>query len=267
MKKSLLTFCGYLLSHFLYAQNPADTLTLRTVVPDSAFRSQLLLKVDLNKDKKLQWSEVLGTHKLSITDSKIRNFAGIEKFANLDTLVIFLSLTTLDLSQNEKMIYLEAHNQKPLSSILVSKKAPYIVIDAHDNALTSFDASGLSQLKYLKLGAQKITSLNIKGTSLTYLNAFENPKMQVCVDSKEQWDAIPDNDLRKCAENPQNTWCTYELTCILTTALNESAHQEENGQPYIDYDLMGQELTFPSRNQVMIRRYANGKSEKRFVTE
>jgi len=252
-----------------FAQNPSDTLVLTSSFPDSAFRAQLLVKIDQNKDKKLQWGEVLGTTKLSLVDSKIKSLVGIELFANLDSLGIrSLSITSLDLTKNEKMKMLTGYWQSSLKVVTVSKKAPYSVIGLGGNNLDSFDASGLKQLKTLSVGAQKLTFLNIQGTTLDYLNAFENPKVMVCVDSKAQWDAIRSNDLRICFEQygPQN-WCNYELTCILSTDLNEPTDVEPTHLPYKDYDLVGQELLIPAQNRLVIRRYANGKSEKRLVRE
>ena len=250
------------------AQNPSDTVFTKTTFTDADFRSHVIINYDSNKDKLLQWSEVWNTNKITVQSSTIQSLKGIEIFSNLDTLNFFggwdAILTSIDLSKNEKMKYLQASNMRTLTSVIVSKKAPYVYIGCNDNGLTSFDVEGISTLKTLKLGAQKLVYLNIKGTSLEYLNSFENPKLQICVDNEIQWNAITNNDIRLCKiEYPNASYCDYELTCI-TTGIDLEGNISFHNLTFKDYTIWGQEIFSNNNPQLRIRKYENGYTVKVF---
>jgi|GEM_PF-1573841 len=261
MKK--LTFLFSLFSSIVFAQNPADSLETSEMFPDPVFRQYLFNTIDYNQDQRIQWEEVWGTNKLVLKSQPVESIKGIELFSHLDTLFIEGSyqITSIDLTANHKIIDLDIHWCSSLVELKVSKEAPAIVISAHDNALTSFDASGLSQLHTLRVGAQNLTYLDIRGTQLTYLNAFENPKVTVCIDSYAQWEAIAYNDLWSCGPNPQ-PWCSYELACLdPITGLNDISTDNVE-LSYIDYDLLGNKITSQYYQGIVIRHYESGLRRK-----
>lgn len=265
MNKIILTFSIVLISAICsQAQNPSDTVQTRTIFPDSLFRKELFKQLDKDGDKKILWSEVWKKNSFSIDGIAIKSLKGIEVFTNLDTLKLEgLSLTKLDLSANDKMVYLYVPRQRSLTSVIVSKKAPYQVIECNDNGLTSFDASSLKSLKKLTLGAQKLTYLNIQGTNLNILKAIENPKLTVCVDSELQWNAISTNELRSCQlNNPNASYCQYELACIILTSIDKENSASSNTDEHVDYDFLGRELPATHNQKTVIRYYENGTHKK-----
>ena len=208
-----------------------DTVPLKTLLPYSIFRAQMLNQADQNKNNLLTYLEALAVNKITNATSNPKNYKGIEVFQNLDSLYLERpDITSIDLSKNDKMTFLDIHWQDNLTSVVVSKKAPFVFIRVSDNGLTSFDASGLIHLKTLLVGAQRLTYLNIQNTTLTYLNAFENPEISVCVNSEAQWNAIPQNDLRKCGADPLATYCKYKLTCINVTGLENEPLPEKSSE-------------------------------------
>lgn len=253
----------------LRAQNPTDTIALKTEFPDSTFRAQMLRKADTNKDKQLQYSEAWAVKSISSVTSGYlgKSYTGIGLFKNLDSLYVeYPAGPSIDLSKNEKMTFLDLHWSKGLTSVTISHKAPFVFIRVSDNGLTSFDASGLTKLKSLLVGAQKLTSLNIQGTSLDYLNAFENPEVSICVDSEEQWQAIAQNDIRTCAINyPNASYCKYKLVCGVVTSL-ETEQTLSNSGRYKTFDLWGVQVSGNTKG-ALIRVYENGTREKLFQTE
>jgi Leucine-rich repeat (LRR) protein len=82
--------------------------------PDITFLGVLIREgVDTDKDGKISSAEAEAVRSLDISYSSIDDITGISAFVNLDTLICYLNnLTSLDVSRNTKLVYLDCNSNK-----------------------------------------------------------------------------------------------------------------------------------------------------------
>lgn len=246
---------------FLKAQNANDTINTREIFPDSLFRAKVFEIADSNGDKKIQLGEVWNINKLDISgqrwtnEQKISSIKGIDIFTNLDTLIcMYLDLDTINLSDNSKIKYLNCRSNYSIQSIILPANSPLTYLQCDNNLINNLDLYGQENLEELICYANwTLSRLDIQGTSLTWLDFVEVPELEICIDSQEYWDAIPN----------KNTNSDYILNfnCSLVTAIATKK------MPFKDevikiVNLNGQLIDKPNSGELVIYIYKSGKRKK-----
>ena len=187
--------------------------------PDENFRAYVFENFDTDKNGVLSAEECSAVTIMTVNPELVASMSGIEFFKNLQSLTcslkwdngrtidgvmhfyneageeIFASLTSLDLSGNTELTYLDCcsltltsldvskntalqtlwcgFNQ--LTSLDVSKNTSLTHLECHCNQLTSLDVSNNSALMELYCFSNQLTGLDVsKNTSLTYLSCGDN---------------------------------------------------------------------------------------------
>ena len=151
--------------------------------------------IDYNKDGEICDGEAARVTELSICDSNIRSFEGIQHFSNLRHLdfsycnmesisisssSLFelncsgISLTNLDVSNMENLTKLECRSNK-LTDLDLSKNTKLKYLHCDNNLLTSIDVSNNLNLIWLTIGNNNLSTINVNDlVELEYLHFEEN---------------------------------------------------------------------------------------------
>lgn len=164
--------------------------------PDENFRDYVAGEWDKNQDKYFSPSEIANAKWISCDNKEISNLKGIELFTNIWLLECYYNnLTTIDLSNNKKLSYINCHHNKleeldvsglpllktfycghnALSSIDVSKNEKLEDFDCQDNHLDTLDVSQNKELVKLGCGSNNLTELDVsENKKLKTLGCYEN---------------------------------------------------------------------------------------------
>ena len=141
--------------------------------PDESFLEYLLLytTVDANKDGQIQVSEAEAFTGAFTINSNITKLGGIEYFKNLTRLGIYSSpITTLDVSQNTKLQYLEAKQTKLTALNLNNNNDLATIVLNNNSLLTQLTIGSKPQLQMLNVMYNKLEALDV--TVCPKLSAF-----------------------------------------------------------------------------------------------
>lgn len=166
--KSFLTTTFIFLSIVTYCQN--------VNIPDSNFLQALIdLNKDTNGDGIIQVSEAEKVTTLIVRDKQISSLEGIEAFVNLESLQCGRNLlTSLDISSNSKLDYLDA-SVNELTSLDVSENLLLKRLFLLSNNLTSIDFANNVKLESLNCGANQLSDIDVSAnTLLSFLNCQSN---------------------------------------------------------------------------------------------
>ena len=146
----------------------AETFVTEANFPDANFRAALLKENIQTKE------DVESITSLDLRFNKIRDLTGIEYFTNLESLkVSFNELSSLDVSKNLKLTYLDAGNNQLMTEITLPNSLKYL--DCFDNGIKSIDLLGLSNLWYLNMTANSLSTIDLSGNpELTHLFLEDN---------------------------------------------------------------------------------------------
>lgn len=146
--------------------------------PDAAVRNAMLMQVDTDHDGKVSREEADATTLLTIIDSNVSDFTGVDKLKNLETLTITYSngFGELDLSSfpSVKRIYASGSS---ITSVKNAGSSKVEIFDATDTPIQEADFSGCETLKELYLFSDSsnddtLSSVNLSGCkSLETFNA------------------------------------------------------------------------------------------------
>ena len=153
-------------------------------IPDANFKAKLLnatssnftasnnlnqyVKVDLNNDGEIQYSEALNIKGLSVGNSGILNLTGIEAFYNLKNLRCSNNnLTTLNLSSLISLESLNCQNSQ-LVSLNIQNLANLRTLACDTNNLTSLDLTVSNKWEYLSCTSNQIAHLDMS-TFINYI--------------------------------------------------------------------------------------------------
>lgn len=153
--------------------NPNPKIT----IPDKNFLKALVkLGVDTNGDSIISPAEAEKITYLDVSGKRISDLSGIEAFVNLDTLNCGENqLTSLDLSKNILLKYLNCYYNNKITSINISKNTLLTSLDCSYNQLTGLDVSNNTALKRMWCMSNKLTSLDVsKNAALEMLVCFIN---------------------------------------------------------------------------------------------
>ncbi|MFC0779082.1 T9SS type A sorting domain-containing protein [Flavobacterium sp. HJSW_4] len=160
-----------------------------TLITDSNFEDFLIAAgIDTDgKNGKVSTSSISSIKTLDISNSNINDLTGLENFTALEKLICTgNSLTTIDLTANTQLTYLDISNN-PLTNVNVSNNkllkefyvnGMQIIVRksvSTSNGLTSLDLSNNTSLTKLSVSNNQLTSLDLsKNTNLTDINASNN---------------------------------------------------------------------------------------------
>ena len=160
-------FKAYLVTEKLY------TYTYDSVVRVTTYGE----KIDANGDGEISYAEAEKVEYISFRgdNNNREELTGLEFFPNLEYLgVLYTSNTTLDFSNNPKLIYLICYNNQ-LTSLDVSKNTALTELICFSNQLTSLDVSKNTALTTLECYINQLTMLDVsKNTALTELRCHNN---------------------------------------------------------------------------------------------
>ena len=137
--------------------------------PDAAVRTAMLMQVDTDHDGKVSREEADATTLLTIIDSNVSDFTGVDKLKNLETLTIAYSngFGELDLASfpSVKRIYASGSS---ITSVKNARSSKVEIFDATDTPIQEADFSGCETLKELYLSTDNynedtLSSVNLSG--------------------------------------------------------------------------------------------------------
>jgi hypothetical protein len=165
----------------------ADVAVNATNFPDAKFREYILANADTDANGSLSATEISAFKKIEVTELGISSLKGIENFTSLTSLFAARnSLTSVDLTKNTKLAYINLTDNKLTGTLNLSKCTAMITIYCANNSLTKVTmpaAKYLKKLDYYNLSNNKITSQANAGlsnissetlTSLTEINLSNN---------------------------------------------------------------------------------------------
>ncbi|RYF95296.1 MAG: hypothetical protein EOO00_04595, partial [Chitinophagaceae bacterium] len=139
-------------------------------IPDANLKNALIVwEVDTNLDGEIQNSEAAVITTLSLQDSDIQDFAGLEAFVNLIQLNVSnnLNANNLNVSTMSNLQILTCGNTA-ISSLDLSGNSTLEILSAQSNTnLTALILPENSSLKSLSLSGNALTSLDLSGQDLT----------------------------------------------------------------------------------------------------
>ena len=152
-------------------------LTLATVanaqninIPDALFKDRLINYhspiIDTNGDGEISVSEAQAfTGTLQISNWAISDLTGIEYFTNITGLNCESNkLTTLNISNNTLLQYLNCFNNQNLTNLDVSNNTALTYLECSVTSLTSIDVSNNIALEDLRCGSP-LTSLDVSNNT------------------------------------------------------------------------------------------------------
>lgn len=142
--------------------------------PDENFRGYVEEKFDKNKDDILSAEEIAAVKDIHVEGKPITSIEGIEHFTALEFLNCSRTeLTSLDISHNENLVFLNCNSIPTLTTLNVSENTALKHLYCNDNPLTALDLTKNLALEKLECGGNKFTTLDLsKNTSLKYFGFF-----------------------------------------------------------------------------------------------
>ena len=167
---SILLLCCMVLTLLPTAAFAADGVDINeTNFPDANFR-QYVKDFDKNDDDILSADEIAAVTDISVHEQSITSVKGIEHFIALESLRVQSPITTLDVSKNTALTFLQCRNTK-LTSLDTSDNTKLLTLECEENpSLTSLNVRRNTALKELRCGDNALTALDL--TNNTALEKF-----------------------------------------------------------------------------------------------
>lgn len=158
-----------------YSATPCDAYTL---IPDVAFEQSLIDEgIDSGIiDGKVLTSTLSAVTNLSISNTTISDFSGLEDFTELNWLQLSnnTNLTDIEFSKNTKLQYLYLDNNK-LANLDVTKNVELIDLSFKNNAIKAIDVSKNAELEFLNCSENLLTVLDVSNNpELRNLSCYSN---------------------------------------------------------------------------------------------
>lgn len=212
--------------------------------PDENFRDYVAGEWDKNQDKYFSPSEIANAKWISCDNKEISNLKGIEFFTNIWLLECYYNnLTTIDLSNNKKLSYINCHHNKleeldvsglpllktfycghnALSSIDVSKNEKLEDFDCQDNHLDTLDVSQNKELVKLGCGSNNLTELDVsENKKLKTLGFYDNKLRNLNLGNQTELEWL------SCGKNPLSVLDVSANTKLETLLVPETNLTELN---------------------------------------
>lgn len=144
--------------------------------PDENFRGYVKEKFDKNKDDILSAEEIAAVKDIHVEGKPITSIEGIAYFTALEFLnCSHTKLTSLDISHNENLVFLNCNSIPTLTTLNVSENTALKHLYCNDNPLTALDLTKNLALEKLECGENEFTTLDLsKNTNLKYFGCFNS---------------------------------------------------------------------------------------------
>lgn len=144
--------------------------------PDENFRGYVKEKFDKNKDDILSAEEIAAVKDIHVEGKPITSIEGIAYFTALEFLNCSRTkLTSLDISHNENLVFLNCNSIPTLTTLNVSENTALKHLYCNDNPLTALDLTKNLALEKLECGENEFTTLDLsKNTNLKYFGCFNS---------------------------------------------------------------------------------------------
>lgn len=158
-------------------------------IPDANLKAALVANtaININGDTEIQCEEAVNyTGVMNVSSLNISDMTGMDAFVKMtelncsgnqiDTLELtnMLNLTTLDISNNPALLYLNCGGNN-LSTLNVTNNTALINLSAYSNNLSALDVSSNTNLEILNCGGNNLSVLDVSGnTNLEFLNCGQN---------------------------------------------------------------------------------------------
>lgn len=183
-------------------------------IPDATFKDYLLQndQWDVNQDGEISYSEAENITFIDINIpssavNRISNTIGIESFINLTSLkMTFTDVTSIDLSNNQKLRYIYLGNNK-IEEIIITTIPELKEFYAQGNFLTELDLSGCNKLERVDVPLNNLISLNVNGlTELQRLWFYDNNITNINLSNNSKIYSL------ECANNDLSTLNVSNMT-------------------------------------------------------
>jgi len=253
----------------------------QTYVPDDNFEAYLEangMGNGIANDDYVNTASIDTVIYLDVTWQFISDLTGIENFIALTELDCSENdLTTLDLSQNTFLTYLNCARNWGITGLDVSTNSAIEYLDCHDNLINSLDVSNKLSLVYLYCQDNKITSLDLsQNSNLIELSCGDNQLTSLNIrngnNNNLTYFSCDDNFSLNCINVDDVAWATTNLTDIdpqhyFSTNCPTTLIQEHTANKELlkVTDLLGRETK--QTNQPLFYIYDDGIVEKKIVIE
>ena len=175
-----------------HAQNIREVRCDNVRIPDANFKKSLCVDFDNDGDGEISLAEASFIEEINVSTENIASLSGIEYFPNLWALYCNGSengggkLTSLDLSHNPKLRFVECFNNR-LTSLNVSGLSSLLDLRCGKNQLTTLNLSSVPSLKFLECSHNRLTGLDLRRCpNLTGLECVDNQLTSLDVSSLTQ---------------------------------------------------------------------------------
>ena len=273
-KNSIITFAdanfkAYLIKAYLSVYNPE----LENDGDDDPPFEESANKIDANNDGEISIAEAENVVCLDIEDAYVSNLRELSYFKNLQCLGIYgeEELTSVDLSHNTALKYIEFCECYGLSSLNLSQNTALEWLFCDTNQLTALDVSNNTALKTFGCGNNQLTALDVsKNTVLKYFYCGENQLTTLDVSKNIALESLDCEANQLTALDVSNNIALKELSCAenqLTTLdvskntalieLDCSPMNDANGNNLLTtiYTYQGQSIPYldkPDATQLMV---------------
>lgn len=212
--------------------------------PDPYFRDNVWWDLNTNRDDHFSPSEIANAKGIICDNKEISNLKGIQFFTEIWKLDCYYNnLTTIDLSHNKKLSYLNCHHNhlkeldvsglpqlktfycgsNELQSIDVRKNEKLEDFDCQDNHLDTLDVSQNKELVKLSCGSNNLTELDVsENKKLKTLGLYENKLRNLNLGNQTELEWL------SCGKNPLSVLDVSANTNLKTLLVPETNLTELN---------------------------------------
>ncbi len=197
------------------------TAQTKVCVPDTSFRKALInhsptYNIIQGNSDTVVVPNINLIDTLIINNKQITNLQGIEKFTALQYLsCAFNQLTTLDVSNNLALTYLNCFYNTNLSILNVSNNTALQVLDCSNNKVTTLDVSANTALTHLDCASMNITTLDVSNnTALQTLYCSNNNISTLDVSTNTALQTLSCSNNNISTLDVSNNTALISLSCV-----------------------------------------------------
>lgn len=147
-----------------------------TAIPDAAFEQALInYGYDDILDGAVATENIIDITGLELTNMNIQDLTGIEAFESLIILECpFNQLTSLDMSQNEALVFLFCGNNALETLIMPEASEVFSELDVANNNLTHLEMINYTLIAWIGAFDNQLTSVDLSGSTIQFEISFSN---------------------------------------------------------------------------------------------
>lgn len=187
-----------------------------TAIPDANFEQALInLGLDVVLDGQVLTANIDTVKILNLNSLGISNMTGIEDFTSIETLICVGNplLTSLNVSQNSALIYLNCANQ--LTSLDVTQNTQLVELYCGSNQLTSIDVTMNTLLERFDCSYNQILNVDLTNNiSLTHLVVNDNPLNTLNITQNQDLTFLNCRNTQLSSLDITSHSMLYSLSCV-----------------------------------------------------